>query len=119
VDNEPLFCAIGAQQHDDLLGETQAVSLDYTNKPVLVDGRIKAFMGFNFIDSQRLAISGTDRTAICWAKSGLHLGLWNDINVQISDRADKSYSTQVYVKGTFGATRVEEKKVVAITCSEA
>lgn len=119
VDNEPLYCAIGAQQHDDLLGETQAVSLDFTNKPVLVDGRIKAFMGFNFIDSQRLALSGSNRTAICWAKSGLHLGIWNDINVQISDRADKSYSTQVYVKGTFGATRVEEKKVVAITCSEA
>jgi hypothetical protein len=119
VDNEPLFCAIGAQQHDDLLGQTQAISLDFTTQPVLVDGRIKAFMGFNFIDSQRLAISGTDRTVICWAKTGLHLGLWNDINVQISDRADKSYSTQVYCKGTFGATRVEEKKVVAITCSEA
>jgi hypothetical protein len=119
VDNEPLYCAIGAQQHDDLLGETQAVSLDFTNKPVLVDGRIKAFMGFNFIDSQRLALSGTDRTVVTWARSGLHLGIWNDINVQISDRADKSYSTQVYVKGTFGATRVEEKKVVAITCSEA
>ena len=119
VDNEPLWCAIGAQQHDDLLGQTQAVSLDFTNKPVLVDGRIRAFMGFNFIDSQRLALSGTDRTVVTWAQSGLHLGLWNDINVQISDRADKSYSTQVYVKGTFGATRVEEKKVVAITCSEA
>jgi len=119
VDNEPLYCAIGAQQHDDLLGQTQAISLDFTTKPVLVDGRIKAFMGFNFIDSQRLALSGTDRTVVCWAKTGLHLGLWNDINVQISDRADKSYSTQVYVKGTFGATRVEEKKVVAITCSEA
>ena len=119
VDNEPLYCAIGAQQHDDLLGQTQAIRLDFTNKPVLVDGRIRSFMGFNFIDSQRLALSGTDRTAICWAKSGLHLGIWNDIDVQISDRADKSYSTQVYVKGTFGATRVEEKKVVAITCSEA
>ena len=119
VDNEPLFCAIGAQQHDDLLGQTQAISLDFTNKPVLVDGRIRSFMGFNFIDSQRLALSGTDRTAICFAKSGLHLGFWNDIEVQISDRADKSYSTQVYCKGTFGATRVEEKKVVAITCSEA
>ena len=119
VDNEPLFCAIGAQQHDDLLGETQAVSLDFTNRPVLVDGRIKAFMGFNFLDSQRLALSGTDRTVVCWAKSGLHLGIWGDINVQISDRADKSYSTQVYVKETIGATRVEEKKVVAITCSEA
>ncbi len=119
VDNEELYCAIGAQQHDDLLGETQAVSLDFTNKPVLVDGRIKAFMGFNFIDSQRLALSGTDRTAICWAKSGLHLGIWNDINARITERDDKSYSTQVYLKGTFGATRVEEKKVVAITCSEA
>ena len=119
VDNEPLFCAIGAQQHDDLLGETQAISLDFTNKPVLVEGRIKAFMCFNFIDHQRLALSGTDRTVICWAKSGLHLGIWNDITARITERDDKSYATQVYVKGTFGATRIEEKKVVAITCSEA
>jgi|TARA_R110000823_G_scaffold226078_1_gene353821 hypothetical protein len=119
VDNEALYCAIGAQQHDDLLGQTQAISLDFTNKPVLVDGRIRSFMGFNFIDSQRLALSGTDRTAFCWAQSGLHLGIWNDITVNISDRPDKSHSTQVYVKGTFGATRVEEEKVVAITCSEA
>lgn len=119
VDNEELYCAIGAQQHDDLLGETQAVSLDYTNKPVLMDGRIKAFMGYNFLDSQRLALSGTDRTVVCWAKSGMHLGIWNDITAKISERDDKSYATQVYVKGTFGATRTEEKKVVAITCSEA
>lgn len=119
VDNEELYCAIGAQQHDDLLGETQAISLDYTNKPVLVDGRIKAFMGFNFIDSQRLGLSGTDRTVVTWAKSGVALGVWNDIEAKITERDDKSYATQVYVKGTFGATRLEEKKVVAITCSEA
>tara|TARA_R110000803_G_scaffold58798_2_gene117045 strand:+ start:2210 stop:3076 length:867 start_codon:yes stop_codon:yes gene_type:complete len=119
VDNEPLYCAIGAQQHDDLLGETQAISLDFTTRPVLVEGRIKAFMGFNFIDSQRLGLSGSDRTAVCWAKSGLHLGIWNDIEARVTERDDKSYSTQVYLKGTFGATRVEEKKVVAITCSEA
>lgn len=119
VDNEELYCAIGAQQHDDLLGETQAISLDFTNKPVLVDGRIKAFMGFNFIDSQRLGLSGTDRTVVTWAKSGVALGVWNDIEAKITERDDKSYATQVYVKGTFGATRLEEKKVVAITCSEA
>ena len=119
VDNEALFCAIGAQQHDDLLGQTQAISLDFTNKPVLVDGRIKSFMGFNFLDSQRLALSGTDRTVVCWAKSGVHLGMWGDLDVQIDVRPDKNYSTQVYVKATFGATRIEEEKVVAITCSEA
>jgi hypothetical protein len=119
VDNEVLYCAIGAQQHDDLLGETQAISLDFTNKPVLVDGRIKSFMGFNFLDSQRLALSGSNRTVVCWAKSGVHLGMWGDLDVQIDVRPDKNYSTQVYVKATFGATRIEEKKVVAITCSEA
>lgn len=119
VDNEKLFCAIGAKQHDDLLGETQAISLDFTNLPVLVNGRIKSFMGFNFIDSQRLALSGTDRTVVAWAQSGVHLGIWNDINAKISERDDKSYATQVYLKGTFGATRLEENKVVSITCSEA
>lgn len=119
VDNEVLYCAIGAQQHDDLLGETQAISLDFTNKPVLVDGRIKSFMGFNFLDSQRLALSGSNRTVVCWAKSGVHLGMWGDLDVQIDVRPDKNYSTQVYVKATFGATRIEEEKVVAITCSEA
>jgi len=56
---------------------------------------------------------------VAYAKSGIHLGMWNDINTQISQRADKSYATQIYVKGTFGATRTEEKKVVDILCNEA
>ena len=49
----------------------------------------------------------------------MHLGIWNDITTRISERDDKSYSTQVYVKGTFGATRVEEAKVVEVDCVEA
>ena len=48
----------------------------------------------------------------------MHLGFWNDINTNISERADKGYATQVYVKGTFGATRTQEKKVVEIKCAE-
>lgn len=119
VDTDKLWCAITARQHDDLLGQTQAISLDYTNKPVLVDGRIKSFMGFNFIDSERLPITSTDRKIPCWAQSGVHLGVWDEVNVDIGIRRDKSNSMQVYVKGTFGATRLEEKKVVQITCSEA
>ena len=118
MDADPLYCLIGAEQHDNLLGETQAVSLDYNDRPVLVDGRITSFMGFSFVDIQRLPLSGTDRSVLCYAKSGVHLGVWNDITTRISERDDKAYSTQVYVKGTFGATRIEEGKVVQITCSE-
>jgi hypothetical protein len=119
MDMDPMYCLIGSEQHDDLLGETQAVSLDYNDRPVLVDGKITRFMGFNFIDIQRLPLSGTDRSVAVYAKSGMHCGMWNDITTRITERDDKSYSTQVYVKGTFGATRIEEGKIVKITCSEA
>jgi len=119
IDNDPLFCIITAQQHDDLLNEAQAISLDYNTRPVLVDGKITAFMGFNFIHTERLPVdSSSFRRVPAFAKSGMHMGLFNDISTMISDRADKGYATQVYVKGTFGATRTEEGKVVEIKCDE-
>jgi len=119
IDNDPLFCIITAQQHDDLLNEAQAISLDYNTRPVLVDGKITAFMGFNFIHTERLPVNGSShRRVAAFAKSGMHLGMFNDINTMISERADKGYATQVYVKGTFGATRTEEGKVVEIVCAE-
>jgi hypothetical protein len=55
VDSDELYVIISARQHDDLLNEAQAINLDYNTQPVLVDGRIKAFMGFNFIQSERIA----------------------------------------------------------------
>lgn len=120
IDNEMLFCGISAEQHDDLLNITQTTSLDYNTKPVLVDGKITSFMGFNFIHTEKFGVDGSsNRLLPVWAKSGMHLGVWNDITTRITERDDKSYSTQVYVKGTFGATRVEEKKIVQIACVEA
>lgn len=120
IESDPLYCAISAEQHDDLLNEAQAISLDYNTKPVLVDGRITAFMGFNFVLSERLETDGSGyRRVPCWAKSGMHLGIWGDVEGRVSERADKSYATQVYAKGTFGATRSEEGKIVEIECAEA
>jgi len=138
VDNDQLFMAITAKQHDDLLNEAQAISLDYNSKPVLVDGKISSFMGFNFVHSERIAGGASFNAAInpsiatgssdgqyttgsrylvpCWAKSGLALGVWNDVNTSIDRRADKRNSYQVYVTGTFGGARMEEKKCVIINC---
>ena len=118
IDSERLYCAISAEQHDDLLGETQAISLDFTTRPVLVEGRITSFMGFNFIHSERLGLSGSDRRVPAWAESGMCLGIWGDVVGKVSERDDKSYSTQVYTKTTIGATRLEEKKIVEIICAE-
>jgi hypothetical protein len=138
VDNDPLYIAISAQQNDNLLNEAQAISLDYNTKPVLVDGKISSFMGFNFIHSERIPGAANFNTSInsaitssdadgsyvagsrwilpCWAKSGVALGIWNDISASVDRRPDKRNSWQVYVTGTFGATRLEEKRCVLINC---
>lgn len=119
VDMDPLYIAVTAKQLDDLLGTTEVTSSDYNTVKALVQGSVDSFMGFKFIHTELLGVDGSNnRRVIAWAMSGLHLGLWNDINSRISERDDKSYSTQVYVKGTFGATRTEEGKVVEILCAE-
>lgn len=119
VEVDPLFIAVTAKQLDDLLGTTEVTSSDYNTVKALVQGQIDTFLGFKFIHTELLGVDGSNnRRVIAWAKSGLHLGMWNDVNTRIDQRADKSYATQVYVKGTFGATRTEEKKVVEILCDE-
>lgn len=138
VDNDTLYAIISAKQHDDLLNEAQAVSLDYNSKPVLVDGKITQFMGFNFIHSERIPGAANFNTALnpaitssdadgsfvastrwmvpVFAKSGLGLGIWGDIATNVAPRADKRFATQVYSKMTIGATRLEEKRCVIINC---
>lgn len=127
LDNDPVYCAITAKEHDELLNEVQVISSDFNgaDRPVLKDGKVDRFLGINFIHCERLAISslGTDdqsgsSTAIpMWAKSGMHLGLWSDMQVDVSPRKDiQGIPWQVYAKMSLGATRVEEKKVIKIWC---
>lgn len=128
-DTEDLYVLLTAEEHDDLLAETQVINMDYNDRPILRDGRIDRFLGFwikhlefrasQFYDSADLMGSGTVNYVPAWVKSGIHLGIWNDVVTRVSERADKSYATQVYVKGTYGATRIEENKVIRIDCDSA
>jgi len=120
VMNERLYCAVTAEQHENLLNEIQVTSQDFNAQPVLVDGLITRFLGFDFIHTELLETdSGDLRRVPAWAFSGMHLGLWDAISGQIYPRPDKSNNIQVLVQGTFGATRLEEGKVVEIKCAEA
>lgn len=128
-DSEQLYIAVTAEEHDDLLAETQIVNLDYTERPVLTDGKITRFLGFNFkhiefgdaafYEAAPSMISGTINYCPAWVKSGVHLGLWNDLMIRVAERPDKRFSTQVYICGTYGATRLELKKVQRIECDTA
>ena len=115
LDNDQIFMAITAEQHEDLLGMSQIQTIDSNSTKVLVDGQVRSFLGINFITTQRLDTSvAASQDCPMWAKSGMHLTVWNDITTKVEERADKSFATQVYVKGTFGATRLELGKVVKV-----
>lgn len=120
LDSDPLFCPITAKQHANLLNEIQVVNTDYNSSAVLVDGKVKSFLGINFIHTERLPVDGSSyRRVPVFVKSAMHLGIWNDIMTDVSQRKDlSSLPWQVLVQGTFGATRLEEKKIVELPCAE-
>jgi hypothetical protein len=121
LDAEPVYCAITAEQHDDLLGQMQVVSSDFNgDRPVLQDGKVTQFLGINFIHIERLPLSSAGvRRCPVWVPSGVHLGMWNDIVSNVTQRRDlSSHPYQVYLMMSIGATRTEEKKVVDILCAE-
>ena len=51
-------------------------------------------------------------------KDAIKLAIGQDVIARIDERADKSYSTQVYYAMSIGASRMEEEKVVQIACDE-
>lgn len=118
-DMEEAFVGITAADHDALLGEIQVTSADYNGgAAVLRDGKIMEFMGFKFIHCELIEtiLAGTNEVTLpVWVKSGMHLGVWNDIQNDISQRKDlQSLPWQIYTIMTAGATRIEENKVYAI-----
>jgi hypothetical protein len=71
--------------------------------------------------SNRLVFDATntdDRLCYAFTADAIKLAVGQDVLARIDERADKSYSTQVYYAMSIGATRMEEEKVVQIACDE-
>lgn len=119
--SEPLFAVVNASALHSLLTESEVQSIDTNTVRALVNGDLNTFMGFRFYHSERLdgTADGTDTDPIkClfYAKSALALGIGEDITARVSERDDKSYSTQVYARMSLGAVRVEEEKIAYAEC---
>tara|TARA_R110002020_G_scaffold132738_1_gene296306 strand:+ start:1898 stop:2752 length:855 start_codon:yes stop_codon:yes gene_type:complete len=114
----PRFIIVGPKQITDLLGTTEVTSSDFNTVKALANGEINSFLGFNFIVSNRLSLSSTTRSCIAYAQDGIALAVGKDVTARIDERADKGYATQVYYCASFGATRMEEDKVVEVQCTE-
>ena len=115
----PRYIAVGPDQIEALLGDTNVTSSDFNTVKALVQGEVNQFMGFNFIVSNRLAIASSKRSCLLFTNDAIKLALGKDVVTRIDERSDKGYATQVYVCMTMGATRLEDEKVITIQAHEA
>lgn len=119
---EEVYAAINATNHDSLLAEIQVISRDFNDTPVLVNGLVEQFLGIKFIHTELVPTgtddqSGTSTSVPVWVKSGVYMGMWSDVMTDVSQRKDlQGLPTQAYAKATFGATRLEETKIVRVWC---
>ena len=115
----PRHIIVSPKQITDLLGTTEVTSSDFNTVKALAQGDINSFLGFNFVVSNRLAVASQIRDCIAFVSDGIGLAVGKDSTARIDERADKGYATQVYYSAAFGATRMEEDKVVKIQAYEA
>lgn len=110
---------VGSTQEADMLKLVQLTSREFSDRPVLVDGKVTRVLGFNIIYSERLTVASNIRQCICFVKSGLYLGMWQDMQHDISQRKDLSgLPWQVYSNYAIGATRLEPGRVLRIDCAD-
>jgi len=126
---EERFMIVSPHQITDLLETTQVTSADYNTEKALAGGSVPGYAGFKFIQSNRLQLvscigtntsglvgsttsNSTDRAGVAYVRSAMMLGIAEEITTRVSERSDKGYSTQVYMRMTLGATRLEEVGVI-------
>jgi hypothetical protein len=115
----PRYIVVSPKQITNLLNSTTVTSSDFNTVKALAMGEINSFVGFNFIVSNRLGVDGSAaRRVIAFAGDGIKLAIGREPVARIDERADKSYATQIYYAMTLGSTRMEEKKVVEVLCTE-
>ena len=110
---------IGSQQEADLLKAQEAISKEYQDRPVVVDGNVTRMAGMNIVVSERLSYASNVRSCICTMPNGLYLGIWKDMTLNITNRTDLSGQPwQLYAMLSAGATRLELGRVVEVQCAD-
>lgn len=111
-----LVCS--SKQLTNLYGTTEIKSIDYNSVKALSEGAIDTFLGFKFIRSERLALSGTTRYAVAFTKHSIRLGVGKDVITSVDRLPTKNMAVQVFARQSLGAVRVEDEGVVEIACTE-
>lgn len=121
LQREQICVAMTAQQEDDLFDDVKAIHHDYIAmmpRP-LEKGMLPGLfqMTFEIIEDLETDENNHRRCPV-WVKSGLVLGIDQDIDIQIAPDPGKKFNVRIYGAVTGAATRTEQGRVVEIKCKE-
>lgn len=111
VEEEDRYAVIDTASLASMLDVTEVGSADYNSVKALVKGDVATFVGFNWIVSTRLSTALSTLIGLVYHKYALCLGMLQQPMVKTDERADLSYSWQIYYELNIGATRLEENRI--------
>lgn len=113
------YIVLSAKQLTNLFNTTEIKNADYNTVKALAEGKIDTFLGFKFIRTQKLLTNGSsERLCYLYTQNALGIATNKDIKTEVGKNPDKSFATVAYIEMDMGATRVEDKEVVEIACTE-
>jgi hypothetical protein len=140
---DELVCVVDPSQLEFMLGQEKVTSMDYNSVKALVQGDVNTFMGFKFIRTTKLPVTDADekydvaiggkvttnnvgvgvaqnsRKVIFFQRFGMKAVMPRSIFTRITpEMAEYHYNTQIYAAMSFGATRMEEERVLLMFCKE-
>jgi Phage capsid protein len=121
LDRQSVTLVVGSQQNSDMLKQMEVIDKNYNDGSVVEEGRVRYILGCRIISSERLATSSSNtlRNTIMFVRSGMYLGLWKDLVIDVTQRKDKvGYPWQIYGMLSAGATRTQLGKIVQINCAD-
>ena len=117
LEADPATLVIGSSQHSNLRNQAQVTSSEFNqNGGILLNGVVTRYMGFDIVVSERLPIyTTTTRGCLVFVKTGLYLGVWQDLKTEVLRRPDlEANPWDISTVHSFGATRTELGKIVQI-----
>tara|TARA_E500000305_G_scaffold101746_1_gene95523 strand:- start:9621 stop:10670 length:1050 start_codon:yes stop_codon:yes gene_type:complete len=117
--DEVVNCFVSAKQIDDLLGITEVVNSDYAVRKSLVDGNVTSFLGFRFIQTERLPQDDAGhRRVIVATPKALKLSVGTALKGDVWRVPAKKNIPYVYFKMCAEASRMWGEVSGEIRCAE-
>lgn len=115
-----LPCVMTHRQFEDLLGTDEVINADYSTRKNLAEGNVTTFMGYRFINSERLLTgdTGDERRCMVFLPRAFKLTLGADLSGNMWKDPSKKNIPYLYFKQSIGGSRMWGEIAGEIRCFE-